>query len=320
MTTTLQSSAQPLVLGPRPHLGFAGSGIDRAAVLRNDAAALADLAARLDAAAYAVSGDAVILRRTPAGLGALLTMPEARGLGGMTEVFLGLLNGAARFGVWIDPAHLDHLRTREDLAVMDLRTLAQQALVPDADLDPIAEAKGLLSWHARNKFCANCGTVSVMVEAGWRRDCPTCRTQHFPRTDPVAIMLTVDGDECLLGRSARFAAGMWSCLAGFVEPGETVEEAVRRETLEEAGIRCGEVRYFASQPWPYPSSLMIGCHAKALSRDITVDINELEDARWFSRRDTALMLMERHPEGLTVPRPFAIAHHVIRAWLEEKIF
>jgi len=317
----MSRSTTPLTdLGPAPHLGFSGSGIDRAATLRNDPAALATLADRPEAAAYAVSGDAVILRRTEAGLGALLTVPQARSLGGMTEVFLGLLDGAARFGVWIDPTHLDPLRERHDLAVMDLRALAQQGLVPDVDLDPIAEAKGLLSWHARHRFCANCGTASVMVEAGWRRDCPICRTQHFPRTDPVAIMLTTDGDDCLLGRSARFPPGMWSCLAGFVEPGETIEEAVRRETLEEAGIRCGEVRYFASQPWPYPSSLMIGCHARALSRDITVDANELEDARWFSRSDAALMLAGRHPAGLTLPRPFAIAHHVVRAWIEGNIF
>jgi NAD+ diphosphatase len=132
-------------------------------------------------------------------------------------------------------------------------------------------------------------------------------------------MLTIDGDNCLLGRSGRFASTMWSCLAGFVEPGEALEDAVRRETLEEAGIVCGEVRYYASQPWPFPSSLMIGCHAKALSRDIKIDANELEDARWFSRDETLAMLLRRHPEGLTLPPPVAIAHHIIRAWLEDDV-
>ena len=140
--------------------------------------------------------------------------------------------------------------------------------------------------------------------------------QHFPRTDPVVIMLAIDGERCLLGRSGRFAANSWSCLAGFVEPGETIEEAVRREVREEAGVVVGNVKYFRSQPWPFPSSLMIGCHARAISREITVDRNELEDARWFSRAEVAAMLVGRHPHGLTTPPPVAIAHHLIRAWVE----
>ena len=121
-----------------------------------------------------------------------------------------------------------------------------------------------------------------------------------------------------MGRQARFGTGMWSCLAGFVEPGETIEAAVRRETLEEAGIVCGDVKYFATQPWPFPMSLMIGCHAKAISTDITVDTTELEDARWFSREDAAAMLTRRHAEGFSTPPPVAIAHHIIRAWVEGK--
>jgi NAD+ diphosphatase len=140
--------------------------------------------------------------------------------------------------------------------------------------------------------------------------------EHFPRTDPVVIMLAVRGERCLLGRSARFASAMWSCLAGFIEPGESMEEAVRREVREEAGIVCGHVAYFASQPWPFPMSLMIGCHAEALTTDITVDPGELEGARWFDREEAALMLLRRHPEGLGTPPPVAIAHHIIRAWVE----
>ena len=132
-------------------------------------------------------------------------------------------------------------------------------------------------------------------------------------------MLAIDGERCLLGRSHRFAPGMWSCLAGFVEPGETIEEAVRREVREEAGIVCGRVRYFASQPWPFPTSLMIGCHAQALSREIVVDRTELEDARWFDREEVALMLARQHPEGLTTPLPVAIAYHIIRAWVEDGV-
>ena len=137
---------------------------------------------------------------------------------------------------------------------------------------------------------------------------------HFPRTDPVVIMLAVDGDDCLLGRQPRFPKGMYSSLAGFVEPGETIEAAVRREILEESGVVCGEVRYFASQPWPFPSSLMIGCFAEARSRAVAVDRTELEDARWFSRAETRELLERRHPAGLAAPIPMAIAHHLIKRW------
>jgi NAD+ diphosphatase len=129
-------------------------------------------------------------------------------------------------------------------------------------------------------------------------------------------MLVISGDRCLLGRQSRFAPGMWSCLAGFVEPGESIEQAVRREIQEEAGIACGRVAYFASQPWPFPMSLMIGCHADALSSDIIVDHSELEDARWFERDEVVAMLLRRHSGGLTTPPPVAIAHHIIRAWVE----
>jgi NAD+ diphosphatase len=129
-------------------------------------------------------------------------------------------------------------------------------------------------------------------------------------------MLAVEGEHCLLGRSARFASSMWSCLAGFVEPGENIEEAVRREVHEEAGIVCGRVAYFASQPWPFPMSLMIGAHAEALNEDLTMDNNELVGLRWFSKDECAAMLLRKHPEGLTCPPPVAIAHHIIRSWVE----
>ena len=191
-----------------------------------------------------------------------------------------------------------------------------QGLVEAAHLPPLAEAKALLGWHARHRFCPNCGTATHVVQAGWRRDCPSCGAEHFPRTDPVAIMLVIAGERAVLGRSRRFAPTMWSCLAGFIEPGETIEEGVRREVLEEAGIRCGRVKYFASQPWPFPSSIMIGCHAEALSETLVVDRDELEDARWFSRDELASMLKRQHPEGLTTPPPIAIAHHIIRSFVE----
>jgi NAD+ diphosphatase len=180
----------------------------------------------------------------------------------------------------------------------------------------LGQAKAILSWHVRHGFCANCGAATRPAAAGWRRECDACKAQHFPRTDPVVIMLALDGERCVLGRQSRWPMGMYSCLAGFVEPGETIEEAVRREIREEAGIACGEVAYLASQPWPFPSSLMIGCFARATSRDIVVDDVELEDARWFKHDEVMAMFDKRHPEGLTAPMPMAIAHHILRVWAE----
>jgi NAD+ diphosphatase len=259
-----------------------------------------------------------VLTRKNSGLAnPLFAMSDAHALGPVNEaVFLGKVDGAPRFGLGLAPATAEALKARNDLMITDLRSIATQGLVAPEHLPPLAEAKALLHWHARHRYCSNCGVLSSLVDGGWKRLCPTCGAEHFPRTDPVVIMLAVAGDNCLLGRSARFVKSMWSCLAGFVEPGEAIEDAVRRETLEEAGIRCGRVAYFRSQPWPFPMSLMIGCHAEALNHDVVVDRSELEDARWFSREEVALMLMRRHPEGFGTPPPVAIAHHIIRAWVE----
>jgi len=180
----------------------------------------------------------------------------------------------------------------------------------------LGQAKAVVDWHTRHSFCARCGAPTRVVAAGWRRECDACKAQHFPRTDPVVIMLAVDGDDCLMGRQRRFPQGMYSSLAGFVEPGETIEEAVRREIREESGVECGAVRYVASQPWPFPSSLMIGCMARATTRDIRIDAEELEDARWFNRAEVRSMFERRHSDGLWVPNPMAIAHHLIRVWLD----
>ena len=304
-------------LGPKPKLGYTASQIERAADRRHDAAGLAALAADARAGAYVVGGELVVAKKLAHGGDPLFAVPEARALAEPRDtVFLGLAEGAGRFAIGIAPAAAETLKARDDLLVTDLRSIAVQGLVAAEHLPPIAEAKALLGWHARHRFCANCGAPTAPVEAGWKRECAACKTEHFPRTDPVVIMLAVRGDECLLGRSARFASAMWSCLAGFIEPGESIEEAVRREVHEEAGIVCGRVAYFASQPWPFPMSLMIGCHAEALTRDISVDPAELEGARWFDREEAALMLLRRHPQGLGTPPPVAIAHHIIRAWVE----
>jgi NAD+ diphosphatase len=307
-------------LGPRPQLGFAASPIDRAANLRTDAAALAALEADARAGTYVIGGELVVTKKNGTAHEPLFGPRQAAALGQTTEsVFLGLVDGAPRFGVGIDAGSIESLKQNTDYVVSDLRAIAVQGLVAPHHLPPLAEAKSLLHWHDRHRFCSNCGAPTRVVESGWRRDCPQCNGQHFPRTDPVVIMLAVDGERCLLGRQSRFPQGMWSCLAGFLEPGESIEDAVRRETQEEAGVACGRIRYLASQPWPYPTSLMIGCHAEAVSRDITVDRQELEDARWFGREEAAMMLVRQHPDKLGTPPPFAIAHHIIRAWVERDI-
>jgi NAD+ diphosphatase len=308
----------PIDLGPKPILAYANSPLDRAAEKRGDDAMLVSLRQAQSCLHYVVGGEWVVLKKTSNGLDPAFSFSEISALTNEpSSLFLGLQDDAPRFGVGLEPQFAESLKEREGFLVTDLRSVAVQGLVTIDHLPALAEAKSLLHWHARHRFCANCGAPTTISQAGWRRDCPQCKAQHFPRTDPVAIMLAFDGDNCLLGRSGRFVANSYSCLAGFIEPGESMEEAVRRETLEEAGIRCGRVHYFASQPWPFPSSLMIGAHAQAISREITIDRTELEDARWFSRDETAAMLMRQHPQGLITPPPSAIAHHIIRAWVED---
>ncbi len=212
------------------------------------------------------AASSIVLKAQGAALDPLFSPDEARALGAAREtVFLGLVDEAPRFGVGLDAAAIEALKTRDDLKLIDLRTIAVQGEVDAAHVPPLAEAKAVLGWHARHRFCPNCGAATELTQAGWRRDCPVCKAEHFPRTDPVVIMLPVAGDRCVLGRSPRFPQTMWSCLAGFCEPGESIEEAVRREVAEEVGLTCAQVKYFASQPWPFPSSLMIGCHAQAVT-------------------------------------------------------
>lgn len=307
-------------LGPRPRLGYTQSQIDRAAERRNDPSVLAALESDPRAGVYIVGGEMVVLKKCEPVHDPLFTPAEARALSRSGEImFLGLHDGSARFAIAPDADALESLKARDDLVVTDLRSIAVKELAEAHHLPPIAEGKALLHWHARHRFCSNCGTPTISSSGGWRRDCPSCKVQHFPRTDPVVIMLPVAGDRCVLGRSYRFQGSMWSCLAGFMEPGEAIEDAVRRETMEEAGIVCGRVSYFATQPWPFPTSLMIGCHAEALSHDIVIDRTELEDARWFDREEVTQMLKRTHPQGLTTPPTVAIAYHIIRAWVEEEI-
>ena len=312
-------------------LGYAVDWVDRGSYLREDPIKVATLRARDEARALLIARDMPVLRNGETGLDALLPMSEIEALGGaQVEALLGLApNGAPIFAALL-PEGAVEMRSdssdgfldrrvlvvpgRKDLKLIDLRSIAMGGLVPQDQAAMLAAAKALMHWHARHRFCSNCGTPTEVAVAGWRRDCPVCKAIHFPRTDPVVIMLAVDGDACLLGRQPRFPKGMYSALAGFVEPGETIEAAVRREIREEAAVICRAVRYFASQPWPFPASLMIGCFAEAESRSLEVDRVELEDARWFSRDEAIALIERRHPDGLTAPTPMAIAHHLLKRW------
>jgi len=188
--------------------------------------------------------------------------------------------------------------------------------LPDAETAILGQAKALIDWHRRHRFCPNCGAGTEFADGGYRRVCPACAAEHFPRTDPVVIMLPIDGDYCLVGRNKRFPPGLYSAFAGFVEPGETIEEAVRRELREEVNVKAGTVSYHASQPWPFPSALMIGCYAAVAARDFKTDGHEIEDARWLSRDEVRARLAGEIVDAIKLPVPIAIAHHLIRDWAE----
>ncbi|MEL6286989.1 MAG: NAD(+) diphosphatase [Pseudomonadota bacterium] len=195
----------------------------------------------------------------------------------------------------------------------DMRSAA--GILSPLEANCASTARSLFEWHRKHQFCANCGAPSEVTEAGWKRTCPACGTEHFPRTDPVAIMMAVKGDRCLLGRGKGWPPGFISCLAGFVEPGETVEQAAAREIFEEAGVRCdpASAEFLFCQPWPFPSSLMMGLILDADTEAITIDPNEIESAHWITRDEARQMLAGTHPRW-GCPPPMAIAHHVLKAW------
>lgn len=218
-------------------------------------------------------------------------------------LFLGFADGAPRFSALADPAV-------QAFSVMPL--LAQL----DAAAAPLfAAAMSLARWHARHRFCANCGHASEIVRGGWSRSCPRCSAEHFPRVDPVVIMLVEHDGRLLLGRQPHYPPDRYSALAGFVEVGEAIEDAVAREVKEEAGVDVRDVRYVASQPWPFPSSLMIGCRADALSGDLTIDTAELEDARWFTRDEIERSIAGAEGAPFRSPPPTAIARTLLEHWL-----
>ncbi|RKP47712.1 NAD(+) diphosphatase [Pararobbsia silviterrae] len=308
----------PSVFDRSAAVGFGLNPLDRLSQRRDDDAFVD--AKRQDASTrfMVLVGDVPVLMRHGDRYDVLFSRTALASLGTpVRDIFLGVdAEGAALFAVSLDAALAERVAQQPNLEPVDLRSIATRGLVPEPILGELGGAKAMLDWHARHRFCANCGSASRVTAAGWRRECDACGAQHFPRVDPVVIMLAIDGDRCLLGRQARFAPGMYSALAGFLEPGETIEDAVRREVHEEAGVHCTHVAYFASQPWPFPSSLMIGCFARAGDTEITVDTTELEDARWFTRDEVRAMLDGTHAKGLSAPKPFAIAHHLLKAFAD----
>lgn len=298
---------------PSQFVGFAGNPIDRQSEQRADDSvekALADPSARI----LLVRAGRVYLKVNGTGFSSYYSAAATSALAARLEHAV-LLGFTPQGPVLAAPAGLEPEELPENIKAIDYRSVYIQGLLEAPDLGILAQGASLLAWHSSHRFCSKCGQQSEMRAGGYKRLCPACGTLHFPRTDPVVIMLTVTKDRCLLGRGPHFGPGMYSALAGFIEPGETIENAVRRETFEEAGIRLGRVVYHASQPWPFPYSLMIGCFGEALNEDITIDA-ELEACRWFSREEVLAALSGTHPDGIFTPPKGAIAHTLIRAWAE----
>ncbi len=286
---------------------FSGQPLDRADHLRTDADKLAELLGdgrvlRLDGLVPELDGDGRLIWDA--------------GSAAEELVFLGLAGGRAHFAAVPAEGNADPAYAQRQVWGM----LGQ--LTAD-DLALYGTARSVLDWHARHRFCARCGQPTALAKGGWQRDCGACGAQHFPRVDPVAIMLVeypdAHGGQLLLGRQARFPPRSYSALAGFVEPGESIEDAVRREVFEEVGVRVGEVRYVASQPWPFPSQLMLGCLGFAENLELTIDRTEIEDARWFTRDEVAEAVAKGHDSTsfLSPPR-HAIAHDLLKWWLENR--
>jgi NAD+ diphosphatase len=301
---------------------FSGNPLDRADALRRDEDALAKAEAN-PGSRYLPLWNLNVLITGNEGASALgwLDQPDVDRLGmDVPTVFLGLGDGRAHFAVDVsalhDPVH--ELNLGDDWLFEDARQAAMS--LPGQESGILAQARSQLDWHRRHQFCSVCGERTRQLRGGHVRRCEDCRAEHFPRTDPVAIMLVIHGERCLLGQSAGRLArtGMYSALAGFIDQGESIEEAVRREVMEEAGVRVGKVRYHSSQPWPFPSSLMIGCHGLAESTDIHMDTEEMHDVRWFEVEEVR-KAMSGTGDRLRVPGPIAIAHHLIKAWVEGEV-
>ncbi|MEP3332525.1 NAD(+) diphosphatase [Sedimentitalea sp.] len=318
---------------------FGGSGLDRAAHIRSDEAALNSALNHRNAVAIVMWRGKPLVRGAELDQLARIPLDHPVLQAGYADaipmpVFLGCdETGAPHFacdvsawepkdqdlaalGLFLDPSEQVHPDLPKDHVFAELRRLMTRLERRDAEL--AATAKAIIGWHDSHRFCAKCGAASEVTDAGWQRVCPTCKAHHFPRTDPVVIMLITHGNSVLMGRSPGWPEGMYSLLAGFVEPGETLEAAVRREVFEEAGIEVGEISYLASQPWPFPASLMFGCAGVALGRDITIDPVEIEDAIWVTRDDMMTAFAGEHPV-LKPARRGAIAHFLLQNWLADTL-
>lgn len=284
---------------------FAGQPLDRADHVRTDPDRLA--AARSDGLLLKLNDLLPLLDADDR----LTWTPSSEALADAELVFLGMLEGRAAFA---------EVPSRGDSgpAYAHRPAWAEVSRLSAAELAIYGQARTMLDWHARHRFCAQCGERTRTSKGGWQRDCPACAAQHFPRVDPVAIMLVEHEGQLLLGRQSQFPARSYSALAGFIEPGETVEEAVAREVFEEAGVRVTGVRYIASQPWPFPSQLMLGCIGYAASLELVIDKTEIEDARWFTRAEVAEALESGGESASFVPPPRqAIARDMLQWWLEQ---
>jgi len=281
--------------------GFTGSTLDRADLIRNDPEQLAALTASLSARLIKLDGlDPVI---GPDGLLGWTSLADAEG----ELIFLGLQDGKPRFAE-VRPGIPDGFsRSPAIFHILDA--------LPPGEAGTYAAARSLIDWHMRHGFCARCGSATAMFRGGWGRQCLGCSAEHFPRVDPVVIMLAEHEGRVLVGRQPRYPAGRYSALAGFLEPGESIEEAVARELHEEAGVRVSQVHYVASQPWPFPSSLMIACIAHVEDDALTIDYTELEDAIWVTRDEVEASLGGDPGAPFLSPPHYAIAHTLFRRWL-----
>jgi len=312
---------------------FGGSALDRAAHLRGDPDRIDALLADAKTLALPIWRGKPLLCGSENTTAAWLSLDNPIfKLADEVPTFLGLDEAEARFaydisgwepqelpdtlGAFFDPSEQHHPNLPHDHRFAELRGVMTRLTARDAEL--LATARAILNWHESHGFCAKCGGRTIIAQAGWQRDCPACGAHHFPRTDPVVIMLITYGNSVLLGRSPGWPDGMYSLLAGFVEPGETIESAVRREVFEEAGITVGAVDYLASQPWPFPSSLMFGCKGEAKTDSITIDPNEIEEALWVSREDLMQVFSGVHTH-IKPARKGAIAHFLLRNWLADRL-
>ena len=298
-----------------PHI-FAGNPLDRGEAERRDEGWIADRARQVDSRFLPMHNLNVLVSTEEPPALAWLDYDDFAALDSDTEpVFLGLRDGRAHFVVDVSgAAGARGLAADGRRRFEDCRSAAER-MGHDPQTGMIAQARAQLDWHNRHSHCSVCGEPTTMWRGGQVRRCPSCRAEHFPRTDPVVITLVTDGDRCLLGQSRGRLQQMkmYSALAGFMDQGEAIEEAVAREIMEEAGIAVKNVRYHSSQPWPFPSSLMIGCHAEAATTEIAMDPEEMTDVQWFDR-DEVLLALEGKSDVLAVPSPIAIAHHLIKSW------